>query len=208
MKLTPSPCSYIAALLFSAGLLKAQAPSEPGSAESPQSDPALVISTKEMPVVSPELAAMQVAQTARITIATSVAGGAISAEAGLERLRALASPAGQGLSLDAERAAAATDIGLRLLAARRAEEAAAFFLYADASLTAVIAQTADQDAGKKVGYLTHRAFLRAQFLNQAALAKADLDRADRLKPDDPHLQSARTSLSRDKAADFPATPKN
>jgi hypothetical protein len=195
-------------LQLAAQSLSAQSGPAPSAGDSATPTANVVVSTKDMPTLSPELQAMQAAQAIRAGIASSVASGAITPEAGINRLQAMSSATGLSLDADADRGGAAIEVGLRLRVIGKVKEAEKFFLQAETALTAVIERTVAKDAAKKADYLSERAFIRAQFLNRAALAKTDMDMAQQLKPGDRYLESLRIQLSRDKGADFAATPKN
>jgi hypothetical protein len=137
----------------------------------------------------------------------AVAKGSEKPDAAITRLRAQASPTGLKIDHDADFAFAAIDVGQRLLAADKPAEAGQFFREAEISLTAVLGRTPDTKVQDKTQFLAQRAFIRAKFLSEPVLAKADLDAAQLLKPDDSYLQTLRSELTKDKAAFFTTTPK-
>jgi len=141
----------------------------------------------------------------RADMVGAIVAGSRNADAALLQLKAQPSLLGDP---DTSLASAAADVGQRLSVAGKAAEAGVFFRAAEASLTLKINRTPDASAQEKAQYLAMRAFLRAQFLNEAALAKADLDAAQKLAPGDPYLTSLRSSLSSDKAEQFRDTPSN
>lgn len=141
----------------------------------------------------------------RQDLANAVAAGTQTAEAALAELKAQSAQAGDS---DASLASAAADIGHRLRATGRATDASVFFAAAEESLSKMIDRTPDAEAALKAHYLANRAFLRALGLNKAALAKADLDAALKLAPNDPYLVSLRAALASDKAEQFRNTAGN
>ena len=140
----------------------------------------------------------------REDMAGAIAAGGQKADEALLQLKAQPSLFGDS---DASLALAAADVGQRLWAAGKAAEAGVFLRAAEASLAQKIDRTPDASAPEKAQYLAMRAFLRARHLNEAALAKADLDAAEKLAPNDPYLTSLRSSLASDKAEQFRDTPK-
>jgi hypothetical protein len=141
---------------------------------------------------------------ARADLVTSLANGSISLDSALTDLKSQVGPFPGG---NANYAIAAIDLGERLLVAHKATEAEAFFREADKVLSGLIAQTSDKSARDKVQYLSARAHVRANFLNQAADAKADMDAALKLQPDDAQLQSMRRNLAGARSAVFSEQPK-
>jgi hypothetical protein len=140
----------------------------------------------------------------REDMAAAITTGHQKADAALLQLRV--QPALSGDS-DLDLASAAADVGQRLWCAGKAAEAGVFFKAAEVSLSRKIDRTPDASAQEKAQHLAARAFLRARHLNEAVLAKADLDAAQTLVPNDPYLTSLRSSLSSDKAEQFRDTPK-
>ena len=134
------------------------------------------------------------ALNARKAIAESVLNGT-SAESALAQLRGTKSISGLPVpSVDADIGFAANDIGLRLLSAGKPEAAEKFFREAEQALAKAVKETPDEDAASKAEYLSALSFVRAQFLNKKAEAKADLDEVLRLKPDHPTAKQARERL--------------
>lgn len=112
----------------------------------------------------------------------------------LARLKVQASPSGLRLDRDADFAFAAIDVGQRLVADGDPESAEKFFREAEKSLVAVIRKTPDSAARDKAAFLHKRALVRSQFLGKAKEAKADLDAALALRPDDKHLRRQKERL--------------
>lgn len=140
----------------------------------------------------------------REVMAAAITAGSQKADEALLQLKA--QPALFGDS-DTSLALAAADVGQRLWVAGKAAEAGVFFKAAEGSLSRKIDRTPDASAPEKAQHLAMRAFLRARHLSEAALAKADLDLAQKLVPDDPYLASLRSNLASDKAEQFRDTPK-
>lgn len=138
------------------------------------------------------------AQALRRDLAAAVASSRISPEDAVVQLRASSAPAGLGADAEAELAFAAIDVGQRLLVAGKPGAAELFFREAEASLGAIIPKTADQASPQKVQYLARRAFIRANYLNKAKEARADLDEGLRLAPNDKGLLRQSRLLNADK----------
>ena len=170
--------------------------------------PALApLSAQTAPVPAPQELQAQ-AQTMvdalklRVDMATAVRQGGETPEAALGRLKAHAGPSGLKVERDASFAYAALDVGQRLLAADRAGEAEKFFREAEKALDKVIQKTPDSAARDKAQFLGARAHIRGHFLAKIAEARADLEAALRLQPDDPHLQQSLDVLASKNAEQF------
>lgn len=138
----------------------------------------------------------------RADLVSSLVKGIDSADSGLDRLKSLASPSGLNVDHDADVAFAAIDVGQRLLVERKPAIAEIFFREADRSLTAVIERTSDQSARDKAQYLSARAHVRAKFLGQVTDARADIDAALALQPDDAYLKQLNWTLGGKEATAF------
>lgn len=127
----------------------------------------------------------------REAIAAAVISGATTPEAALELLRADTAPKGVGLPRQTEFALAAIEIGQRIAATREGRLAAAFFLEAERTLDAVLAQMPDGRAAEKSMLLRKRGLIRGRYLNKGLLAKADFNHAIRLRPEDTSIARQR-----------------
>lgn len=87
-------------------------------------------------------------------LAANVAGDALSAEEALNQLKGTSSPNGQDGEVDSEQAAAAMDIGLRLMGKAKREAARIFFSYAESEYSAALNRVGDDDPVTKAGYPT------------------------------------------------------
>lgn len=155
------------------------------------------------PSLDPLLNALQ----KRKDLAASIGSGAATSDAALVQLKTLTLPAGLQGDPDADFANAAIDVGQQLMVAGKPADARKFFLAAEASLTLLIGRTADTAVQAKVQYLSIRAYIRAQFLSEEPLAKADLGAALKLTPGDPSLISLQNLLASQKAQQFQNTPQ-
>jgi len=134
------------------------------------------------------------ALNARKEIADSVLHGT-SADAALAQLRSAKNISGLPVpSTDGDVGFAALDIGLRLLSAGKPEPAEKFFRETEKALAKAVKETLDEAPAEKAEYLSSLSFVRANFLNKKAEAKADLDEVLRLKPDHPTAKQARERL--------------
>lgn len=146
--------------------------------------------------------ALLVALQFRVELAAGIVSGQENAAAALTRLHAAPAPSGLAVQADADFGFAAIDIGERLAAAAKFAEATLFFRDAEISLDRAVAATPDLRAGEKALYLRKLALIRGRYLQAAAQAKADLDRALALQPEDKALQHAREMLARTNAEYF------
>lgn len=137
---------------------------------------------------------MSAALTLREQAAAAVAQGREKPAAAIARLGVAATSSGLELPADANLAVAATDVGHRLIALRRPAEAELFFKAAETALTAAV-KLPKASAAEKARYLGQRASLRANFLNAPTQAKADIEAAIALQPDDAGLQTARRLIT-------------
>lgn len=142
----------------------------------------------------------------RSAAAVAVANGTEPPDAAIIRLRNEASPSGLKIEAAADFAFAALDVGQRLIAAGKPAEAEVFFREAEKSLDQAVKKPPDTAANDKVQFLSALALLRSRYLNQAAQAKADLDAARKLKPDDRQLESLRDTLGKEHGEVFKERP--
>jgi len=161
-----------------------------------QSAPAAAAPTQ----AAPDLKPMTDALNFRSDMAASVGSGAEATNAAVIRLKAQAASSGLQIDSDADFAFAAIDVGRRLIALRKPAEAEAFFQAAETSLTLVIGRTSDSAATDKAQYLQKRAAIRANYLGKLSEARADLDTALQLTPDDQRLKQMHNLLPADPAA--------
>lgn len=143
---------------------------------------------------APDATAMEAALRLRGDAAKAVKDKTDTADGALARLRAHASPSGLKLDRDADFAFAAIDVGQRLIADGDPESAEKFFREAEKSLDAVIKKTPDSAARDKAAFLQKRAWVRSLFLGKPKEAKADLDAAIALQPEDKHLRQRKDRL--------------
>ncbi len=142
----------------------------------------------------------------RSDIANAVFGGDTQPDAALGQLRAATAPSGLQVDPDADFAYAAIDVGQRLIVLGKPVEAEKFFQAAELSLVPLVARPAN--APTKAQYLRKLSLIRGNYLNKADQAKADLEQAIALQPDDKGLQRARQVLADSHAPiTLPATPK-
>jgi hypothetical protein len=95
-------------------------------------------------------------------------------------------------------------VGLHLVAAGDPESAGKFFREAEKSLDFVVKKTPDSAAHDKAQFLIQLAFLHGQFLGQPGAAKAELEAALALRPDDPQAKAALRRLRSENADLFKA----
>lgn len=159
-------------------------------------------------LVTPLLPAQTAADALKLReeMATAIIKGQERGDSALARLQGGSNRSGMALSDDdGDLAYATLDMGLRLIGARRPEEAERFLIVAERSLTKLVQKTPDSDATAKARHLATLAFIRSRFLNRDADAKAALDAADRLRPDDPLLNQMRDRLGSGKGKYFQKT---
>lgn len=103
----------------------------------------------------------------------------------------------QSTEPDRDLAVAAIDIGHRLISLGHPSAAEAFFRLADKTLTSALNQKkAALGSKEKAQYLKYRAHVQGNFLSRPEQARADIDAAIALQPDDQSLQEARARLAR------------
>lgn len=128
-----------------------------------------------------------------------------NADKTITKLKAHASPSGLKIDKDADFAFAAIDIGQRLLSEGEEKEAEKLFKEAEKSLDAVVKRLPDTAPREKAMYLAKLALIRGKFLNKAREAKADIEAAITLQPDDEYLKQSRDQLASENAQLFPAS---
>ncbi len=122
-----------------------------------------------------------------------------------EAITHLQTGAASGLQLDkdADFAYAAIDVGRRLMGAEQPGAAVVFFQAAEPAL-AQAANRAPQ-AAEKAGHLQNLATIRAEYLGKQVQARADMDEAMRLQPNDEYLRQSRAQMERGKTGGRAAT---
>jgi len=135
----------------------------------------------------PVMREMESALRWRAALAEAVVIGEEKPEATIQSIRLRPGASGLNLESDADFAIAAIDIGHRLLSQRRPAEAEIFFQAAEKALIQVVARTPDSAAKEKSRFLRKLALIRANYLNQAELARRDIEVALALQPEDMHL---------------------
>lgn len=153
--------------------------------------------------------AMSSALEYRAQLALAVAKNQEAADAALLRLSAHRDASGFVLaSADADLGYAALDVGRRLISLKRPDAAEVFFRAAEQALAQAARQAATpEQAHDKAQYLQKLATVRATYLNQAVQAKADIDEAIRLQPEDKSLVEARQRLARGRPEAFKETAR-
>lgn len=141
-------------------------------------------------------------------LVAGVVAGQETPAAALARLRSQKAPGGlDNIDPAADLGLAAIDIAHRLLAAGKPGEAEKFFREAEKSLDQVVKKTPDSAAREKALFLRKLSFIRGRYLNQAAQAKADIEQAIVLQPEDKGLQRAKEDLAAESAESFKGKPK-
>ncbi len=143
----------------------------------------------------------------RADLVAAIVGGTDKSAPALARLKQQDSPSGLKIDADADFAYAAIDIGQRLIAAGKADEAEKFFKEAEKSLDGVVKKTPDASAPDKAFYLRKLAHIRGRYLNKVAEAKTDLEQAIALQPEDKGLQRVKEDLAKENAEHFKDKPK-
>jgi predicted component of type VI protein secretion system len=132
-----------------------------------------------------------------------VKNGETKPDDAVERLRAQRGASGLPISdAGADFAFAAIDIGHRLLARQKPEEAEPFFQAAEQALAQAVSRTADTAAQEKAQYLQKLALIRGNYLNKAVQASQDIEAAIKLQPEDEQLLRLKSTLSRRQPAAF------
>jgi hypothetical protein len=155
----------------------------------------LLFSGPSLPAQWSGIASDREALQLHTTLVEGLKSGTITVDSALARLKAGQAPTGLGFKREADLPLAIIDIGRRLLVAGKPAPAEQLFRAAEASLDGIIKKLPNTKAREKAQYLEKRAFIRSQYLNKIALAKADFDEAIRLQPDDRHLRQLRDALA-------------
>jgi len=145
---------------------------------------------------------MRAALQFREEIASAVAAQSETPQAALKRLWDSGAASGMNVPRDADYGYASLDIAHRLLAVRQVEAAEAFFQAAEAGFDQASARTPRGQAREKAEYLRQLAHVRGKFLNKIAQAKADIDEAIQLQPNDKTLVEVRGDLARGRSEHF------
>lgn len=161
--------------------------------------PAQVVSTSDA----------QQALVMRQGLVASIANNTTTAAAAISQLQALSSPTGMHYaSPAADFAYAAIDVGHGLLATGSPANAVIIYKAAETALTALVAQTLDNNARDKAQYLQALAFIQGRYLGEVVQAKSNIDQALALQPGDKSLISVRGILASEHADVFIATASN
>ena len=147
------------------------------------------------------------AQKLRDDSATAISNGAETPDSIMARLQASDSPTGLKIDHDADFAFAAIGIGQRLIAARHPAEAEKLFLEAEKRLVLAVQNTPDKTPQIKAQFLTKLSFIRGNYLGNAVQAKADIEQAIALQPDDKDLQQMKATLLSGNAELFKNQPQ-
>ena len=167
---------------------------------------ASVLTATAQPAVS--LATMQAALKFRADLATAVGSQAETPASALQRLRASGAASGFTAEPDVDLAYAALDVGHRLLALHRPDAAEEFFRAAETAFEQASNRTPRAQAREKAQYLQKLALVRGNYLNKVAQAKADIDEAIQLQPNDKSLDESRRVLARGRGEQFKEPGKN
>lgn len=144
--------------------------------------------------VEADARAMREAAALRSAMADAVAKGTEKPAAALVRLKSQNKASGLKLEAELDFAYASLDLGHRLLAMNRPDEAEKFFQAAEQSLEQVVKRTPDSQSRDKAEYLQKLAHVRVDCLGKGAQAKQDIEQAVALQPDDKDLKRAREHL--------------
>lgn len=145
---------------------------------------------------------LQAARNSRVALVVAISRNEIPVARALQQLRAASKSSGFVQSPDVDQAYAALDVGHRLLAVDRPDAAEDFFRVAEQDFDQAAKRTPPGQAREKARYLRELALVRGRFLNKAAQAKADIDEAIRLQPDDKALKDFRGELARGRGEFF------
>lgn len=151
---------------------------------------------------------MQEAHEFRGSLVTDIQSGRAKPQAILGKLRERKNAMGLEFEPQTDFALAAMDIGHRLIALGKAEEAEPFFVEAEKSIGQAIDKLPDRESQTKAMLLEHRAFIRDGYLNKSAEADADLEKAASLQPDDQRLHRKRALLPAGKTGRKEQAPKS
>jgi hypothetical protein len=149
-----------------------------------------IVATGAVLSADPQMAAQQV----RSTMVAGIVNGGLQADVALAELQGLTKPMGLPADPAADFGYAAIDVGHRLIASGKPAAAEIFFKAGEASLAALVLQTPDTQAWNKAQLLQQLSLLRSHFLNNPVQAKADIERAIALQPNDALLQRQQALL--------------
>jgi hypothetical protein len=152
------------------------------------------------------LEALQAARSFRQELALSVSQNLQTSGQALAMLRSNKGASGRAAAADDDFAYAALDVGYRLLALERPAAAEEFFLAAEQGLT-VVANRSTQ-LRERAEHLRQLALIRGRFLSRVAQAKADIEEAIRLQPDDSSFRESRALIARGRGESFKQTGRN
>jgi hypothetical protein len=161
----------------------------------------LILGAAQRAAAASPLQTMQEALQFRHELATAVGAGQTPPAAALAQLRTRKDASGLALAPEADLALAALDLGHRLLALHQPAPAEVFFRAAEEALTHHLRARA-LTAPEKAQYLRHLAWVRGHYLNQIDQAKADIDEAIQLQPQDRSLPELRGQLARGQGEHF------
>lgn len=154
------------------------------------------------------LETMKAALQFRADLVAAVGRDAETPASALQRLRDNGSASGLATARDVDLGYAALDVGHRLLALRRPDAAEVFFRAAEEGFELASNRTPRTLAREKAQYLEKLAVVRGNYLNKIAQAKADIDEAIQLQPNDKSLGESRSLLARGRGEQFKETGKN
>jgi hypothetical protein len=145
------------------------------------------------------LESMLAAAKFRSDLAKAVAANEQTPGHALAQLRTRDRASGLALERDADLGTAALEVGHRLLALEKPEEAAAFFRTAEQSFEQALNRTSRGQAKERAGHLAKLALIRANYLNKVAQAGEDIDEAILLQPENKELPGLRAQLTAGKS---------
>jgi hypothetical protein len=137
---------------------------------------------------------LQAAHRFRFELAQAVAAKTLAPAEALQQLQSGRPGRGRASGDDADFGQAADAVGRHLMGMRRPDAAEPFFFAAEESLERAVKGTSDRSA--KAQYLVQLASIQASYLQRPTEAKANLDAAVRLQPDDKDLAQRRAALER------------
>lgn len=172
----------------------------------PQLMAALVALVLSAQAQTTSLEVMRAARNFRQELALSVSQNLQSPGQALAMLRANKGASGRAAAAEDDFAYAALDVGYRLLAMERPAAAEEFFLVAEQGLM-VVANRSNQPR-ERAEHLRQLALLRGRYLNKIAQAKADIEEAIRLQPEDPSLKETRALIARGRGEHFKPAGRN
>jgi tetratricopeptide (TPR) repeat protein len=190
--------SIIGASLFLLGLA---APMAAQNATPPPGAPDGVVATV------PGLQALLDAIEFRKEMTAGIISGAETADAAVARLKAQHLDPQLQIDPDGYFALAASDVGERLVPARKGPDAQVFFLAARKALAAAINNTPDARPTEKAQYLSQLAFILYRRLNAIPAAKAAIEQAIALDPTNENLVRLRAQMASEHASIFTAATK-